>query len=555
MNIHPKSILLVNIRQAKKKRANIRLTLKEHAKIQRANIPPAKKKRANIQPTLKEHAKIQRANIRPGRKHPKNIRLENTLPTRKRQRNIQKVNIQPRTSFIKSFISPSFLGDGEQKSMSAWVIICVLFSTFSETAASEKESPDVVTADIQAGIEKHIEVQTTLGQGYFKIPYEGKELCLKLVRVHTEYLAHLAAGRHFACVDLASTDGHVYDVDFFLSGDVGEMNVTETTVHKTNGQPLYVWKQKEDKTWFRLPTDDATPDLLGVLKEEDVFDFLYQVTLPEMKDTGRMWIPYPITDRFQFVELNHIQSPVKHQILEEEINGNKAFYMVFSPEHSGETIDISYRIKHLERGVYEDMSRDPLEFLGSNRLVPGLESFTQIAEEVIHGKLGKLAQARALYDHTIDRMSYMKYGDGWGKGDAVYACDTRTGNCTDFHSYFIALARAAEIPARFAIGASIPSARNEGGIDGYHCWAEFYTDGKWWPVDISEGDKCSALSTYYFGHHPANRIEFSRGRDLVFEPGPISGPINFLAFPVFELDGKITKANTTFSFQRIVDSL
>jgi transglutaminase-like putative cysteine protease len=147
-------------------------------------------------------------------------------------------------------------------------------------------------------------------------------------------------------------------------------------------------------------------------------------------------------------------------------------------------------------------------------------------------------------------MRYMKYGSGWGKGDAVYACDSRTGNCTDFHSYFIALSRAVGIPARFAIGASIPSARNDGGIDGYHCWAEFYTEGRWWPVDISEGDKCSALSTYFFGHHPANRIELSRGRDLVVEPEPASGPINFLAYPVLEISGKPVKVKVEFSFNR-----
>ena len=123
-------------------------------------------------------------------------------------------------------------------------------------------------------------------------------------------------------------------------------------------------------------------------------------------------------------------------------------------------------------------------------------------------------------------------------------------NCTDFHSYFIALCRAVNIPARFAIGAAIPSERNEGGIDGYHCWAEFYTDGRWWPVDISEGDKCSSLSTYYFGHHPANRIELSRGRDLVLEPGPASGPINFLAYPVLEINGEPTKVKVDFSFNR-----
>ena len=154
---------------------------------------------------------------------------------------------------------------------------------------------------------------------------------------------------------------------------------------------------------------------------------------------------------------------------------------------------------------------DQGKYLNPERLVPTNEDFRQIAEEVVEGKKGDLVRARALYDHVIDRMRYMKYGEGWGKGDAVYACNARTGNCTDFHSYFIALARSVGIPARFAIGAAIPSERNEGGVDGYHCWAEFYAEGKWWPVDISEGDKYTSLATYYFGHHPANRFEFSRG--------------------------------------------
>jgi hypothetical protein len=69
-------------------------------------------------------------------------------------------------------------------------------------------------------------------------------------------------------------------------------------------------------------------------------------------------------------------------------------------------------------------------------------------------------------------------------------------------------------------------------------------------VDISEGDKYSTLATYYFGHHPANRFELSRGRDLVVEPGPASGPINFLAYPVLEIGGKPVKVRVEFSFTR-----
>jgi transglutaminase-like putative cysteine protease len=183
-------------------------------------------------------------------------------------------------------------------------------------------------------------------------------------------------------------------------------------------------------------------------------------------------------------------------------------------------------------------------------LVPSNETIGEIARDVAGGKPNDLMRARALYDHVIEKIRYARYGPGWGRGDAVYACDVRTGNCTDFHAYFIALARAAGIPARFAIGASIPSERNDGGIDGYHCWAEFFADGRWWPVDVSEGDKNARLASYYFGHHPANRIELSRGRDLVVEPGPASGAINFLAYPVLEVEGRPVRVPAEFTFLR-----
>jgi hypothetical protein len=140
---------------------------------------------------------------------------------------------------------------------------------------------------------------------------------------------------------------------------------------------------------------------------------------------------------------------------------------------------------------------------------------------------------------------------GWGRGDAIYACDFRTGNCSDFHAYFIALARSIGIPARFAIGATIPADTNEGTIEGYHCWAEFLADGRWVPVDISEAWKNRKLADYYFGHNPANRFELTKGRDLVVDPEPASGPINFLAYPLLEMNGEIVKPETTFTFRRV----
>lgn len=407
-----------------------------------------------------------------------------------------------------------------------------------------------VTADIQEGIEKHIDEMAKKDGGYLKLPFEGRVLNLKLVRVHVEYLAKLGEEYHFACVDLADVDGEVYDVDFFMRGKPGEMKVTETIVHKINGQPLYTWQQNSDKTWGRVPMDAASIQLLGVIEERDQFEFYYNVTLPEITENSAIWIPVARSDPYQDIEIKRIKTPGKHRIIEDKEFGNSILYMELGPKQSGKEIAITYSVVRREKSAYVDSTVDPAEFLDADNLIPLTENFREIAEEVVKGKKGELVRARALYDHVIDRMSYKKVGNLYGKGNAVYACDARTGNCTDFHSYFIAIARSVGIPSRFAIGAPIPSSRDEGGISGYHCWAEFYAEGKWWPVDISEGDKYSTLATYYFGHHPANRIELSRGRDLLVDPLPKSGAINFLAYPVLEIGGDVTKAKVIFSFKR-----
>jgi transglutaminase-like putative cysteine protease len=415
------------------------------------------------------------------------------------------------------------------------------------------ESPEnKVTAEIAAGIEKHIENETIKGKGYFKFVSGNKEFKFKLVRIHKEYLAKLEEKKYFACVDLVDTLGDVYDVDFFLAGSSHNMTVTETSLHKLNGIPFYVWKQNENGTWERAPLEGAPPELLGVIHNKDEFDFLYRVTLPTINGTARIWLPFPQTDQFQTVQLKNINSPKNYKVVNDKQYNNKIFFFELGSEDSGKKIEILYHVQRKEKSSYSDSDTDLTQYLKSDMLTPVNEEFKKEAEKVISGKKTTLTQARALYDYVMDRMKYMKYGPGWGKADAIYACHAGSGNCSDYHAYFISLARSVGIPARFAIGASIPSERNDGGIDGYHCWAEFYAEGKWWPVDISEADKYSALATYYFGHHPANRFELSRGRDLVIENGitPQSGPINFLAYPVLEINGEIAKAGVEFSFRR-----
>jgi hypothetical protein len=416
--------------------------------------------------------------------------------------------------------------------------------------ADEPYVPTIVTGEIQAGIEKHIAEQVAIGGGYFTVPFEGRELKLKLVRVHVEYLAALAPQRHFACVDMASADGQFYDIDFFMEGDPGAMTVTETTVHKLNGQPYYLWKQNEDKHWVRAPVDDASKELLGILTGHDAFEFRYQATLPALDGPARCWIPLAASDDFQTVTVNSISTPGTQRTLTDGAHGNRVLFLELGPGDGGKPIEIVYDVLRVEKGAYAGDRDEAARHLEPERKVPADEKLKAVAEKAVAGLTGDLMRARALYDHVIDQMRYMKFGEGWGQGDAMFACDVLYGNCTDYHAYFTALARSIGIPARFAIGVAIPSERDDGGTDGYHCWAEFYAEGKWWPVDISEADKFSALSMYYFGHHPANRFEFSRGRDLAVDPGPASGSINFLAYPFLEVNGQPRRVPTLFLFRR-----
>jgi transglutaminase-like putative cysteine protease len=289
----------------------------------------------------------------------------------------------------------------------------------------------------------------------------------------------------------------------------------------------------------------------GIVKGSDEFEFVYRVKLPEIKGEARVWIPLAKTDAFQTITQEEINIPIKWDKVQDRDYGNDICVLLPEPADSGKAIELRYRVVRREKASYPASGKDAARYLRPEKLVPVNETFKTLARDAVAGKKGDLECAKALYDHVVARMRYDKSGTGWGRGDAVYACDARTGNCSDFHAYFIALARSIGIPARFAIGATIPADKNEGAIEGYHCWAEFFAGGNWVPVDISEAWKNPKLADYYFGHNPANRFELTKGRDLVVDPSPASGPINFLAYPLLEMNGEIVKPETTFMFRRI----
>ena len=111
---------------------------------------------------------------------------------------------------------------------------------------------EVSKTDISAGIKRHIASDRKKSSDKkFHVNYRGKDLALDLITVHDDRLSSLSGGKYFACVDMKATDGTIYDIDFFMAGQPGSMRVTETSVHKINGKPLYNWKE-EGGVWKKV---------------------------------------------------------------------------------------------------------------------------------------------------------------------------------------------------------------------------------------------------------------------------------------------------------------
>src|SRR5216684_8047075 len=103
------------------------------------------------------------------------------------------------------------------------------------------------------------------------------------------------------------------------------------------------------------------------------------------------------------------------------------------------------------QNVSASMPRDPnlQRYLQPDKLVPLNGMIAQLAKEQTAGDTTPIQKARHIYDYVLATMRYDKTGEGWGRGDAVWACTSKRGNCTDFHSLFIEIVCCAGIHIRF----------------------------------------------------------------------------------------------------------
>jgi hypothetical protein len=290
---------------------------------------------------------------------------------------------------------------------------------------------------------------------------------------------------------------------------------------------------------------------------EITYDFTIS-EIPKQAEHMRIWVPVPPANEHQTLNDMNVAGNRPYRMVEESQFGNRFLVFDLNDLSSGENSQISFSIKFcVTRYAISALSEqpalaataqdEPALYLAANRLIPIDGKIAEEAKRVAGNIQDPHKQARLLYDHIVETVRYDKSGSGWGRGDAVYACDARRGNCTDFHSLFIGQARALGIPARFIMGLPLPEDKTEGIIAGYHCWGEFYLKEKGWrPVDASEANKFPQKREQFFGGLDENRVAFTAGRDIKL-PGSSAEPLNYVIYPHVEIDC-VTCDNVKTSF-------
>ncbi len=314
------------------------------------------------------------------------------------------------------------------------------------------------------------------------------------------------------------------------------------------------------RTCVLLPLMALT--LSALAQESRHFIFHYDFTVKDLPAGKklRIWIPAAQSDAYQEVKIVSAKSQVPLKKTREPRFGDEIYFAEVNSVAQPELhFDIEYDVVRHERVALNPAAhvtaaaltkKERVEDLQADALVPVTGLPADLAVKVTEGKNDPIDKARAIYDYVFTTMKYDKTGTGWGHGDVLYACDAKKGNCTDFHSLFIAMARSQGIPARFEIGFPLPADKHSAEIAGYHCWSDFYIDGKGWiPVDISEAWKHPEKRDYFFGAHDVNRVQFSMGRDLRLNPAQDGKPLNYFVYPYVEVDGQeYGNVSLAFSF-------
>ena len=173
-------------------------------------------------------------------------------------------------------------------------------------------------------------------------------------------------------------------------------------------------------------------------------------------EEAQLWIPYPLSDKDQIIS----QIKISGDYCESAVYSDQKFstpilYVRWNKGVKSRKMIFSFNaLRHevVRRDFPEkEVSWDPADYsmwLIGTSLGPIDGQVKILADKITEGQTTVLGKAKAIYDWICENMYRDPKTIGCGPGDVCALFERPGGKCTDIHSVYVSLCRAAGVPAR-----------------------------------------------------------------------------------------------------------
>ncbi len=287
---------------------------------------------------------------------------------------------------------------------------------------------------------------------------------------------------------------------------------------------------------------------------------------------AKLWIPYPLSDRDQLISNISVSGDyTESAVYSDQKYSTPILYASWDKGTASRKLVLTFHATRKEVVKRDfpakESAWDPIDYalyLSQTRLGPIDGQVKALSDKITKGKTTVYDKAKAIYDWVCENMYRDPETKGCGPGDVCFLLNTPGGKCTDIHSVFVALCRAAGVPAKEVFGIRLGKKETEDITTWQHCWAEFFLPGYGWvPVDPADvrkmmlvhklelsDRKTQGYREYFWGAWDAYRVKLADGRDLQLNPRQAGQPLNTFGYPYAEIGGKVIDwlEPTTFKY-------
>lgn len=307
-----------------------------------------------------------------------------------------------------------------------------------------------------------------------------------------------------------------------------------------------------------------------------IYDF--DIKYDEKNFKAKLWNPLPLDAQYQKVKFFQFSGNYN----EYNINKNnpydaKVLFASWDKEKQKKTLHVEMEIETKPREVSLKLIKkaskenfpipeDAKLYLEATSHIPNSGKVKEIADKVTKGLSDRFQKVEALYKWVTATTFRDPKVQGCGVGDVNKMLETGYfgGKCTDISSLFVALLRAAGIPAREVFGIRLgksyfSKALGKSDDKGFatistwqHCRAEYFIPGIGWvpsdPADVTklelveglkyDDKKVQELTAKYLHSWEMNWMGFNYARDFILSPKPTQFPLNMLGYPYAEANGE-----------------